>query len=223
MPDHDHFLEPSCGARAEDHPYRPRLQLEDPHAVEKVLRLDHAGPLLTLEARRALLANLLTLPALGWLFYSRDTNCYVGKLRYAPRHFRRAHVVEAVDQLVMACVVEHERTAPSRFARLRSRIRLTAHADNLLQPLKRVGATTRVLGETIVLRAADGQLASYRDTAETYTMREDAVAQNAFLADHIITLHHPDAVIDGLGFVHVADQRLDPTFTSCYRVFNVDF
>jgi hypothetical protein len=157
-----------------------------------------------------------------WLFYSRDRNHYRGLDRYAPTHYRRHTTIAAVEGLANAGLIEHEPTAASPFAQYRSRFRATTRLATIIARLG-VDAVHTEVRELLILRDADGHFAPYRDTAKTWGMRRDVRLQNKFMQRHTITLNHPAARVDDRGWVVVRDQRIDPTRTAAYRVFNRDF
>lgn len=210
------------GLRPDEIPYRPALRLQSAATLALLPPVAHARGQ---EAMAAIVANLLELQHQRdgrWLFYSRDANHYVGLTRYAPAHHRRRTVIAAVEALEAAGLIEHEPTAPSPFARLRSRLRATPALEAAIAELD-VRAVVRDIREPVILRDADRRLVPYIDTAETRRIRKDVKRHNTFLRRFAITVAHPEAHVDNHGLIVIGEQRIDPTRTAAYRVFNGDF
>ena len=173
----------------------------------------------------ALVANLVSLVQVGeaaWLFYARDNNHYSLVRQYVPNFYRRRVMIEAVDRLQSAGLIEHQQTRPSPRARYRSRLRPTEALRAGISQLPTT-ATHFNRRELIVLRGADGQPLPYPESASVYAMRRDVIAHNAFLQGFDITLLHPEAHYDEQGYLVIDSRRLNPNRITYYRIFNRRF
>jgi hypothetical protein len=207
-----------------ERPFRMGLRLRDEAGIEQRLGLPEM-PAGVRDACLALIANLLIAGEVDcedWVFYSRDRNHYPRQGRYRSPHYTYANVIAAVYVLVALGLVEHWKTAPSRYAKYRSRLRAR---PCLLERLPRLKATDFVTtrAEVIVLRDQDGDLIDYVDRPDIVRMRRDVEAQNRFLAGFQIHVDHPEARYDALGFLHIGDRRLNPEQRQLFRVFNRKF
>ena len=213
------------GLRCEDKPFRPCLTLPDPDGVRTTLGFPACANPAIRAAMYALIANLIWLVQMAeadWIFYSRDNDHYAGLGRYVPKFYRRKVMVDAVARLEDAGLIVHQQTRPSRCALYRSRIQPTHALHGRICTLS-AASTGFHPRELIVLRGTDGQPLEYRETASTYAMRQDVIAQNAFLERLNITVHHSEARYDAQGFLVIGDRRLNPTRNSYYRVYNGRF
>ena len=131
-------------------------------------------------------------------------------------------MIEAVDRMQGAGLIEHQQTRPSPRARYRSRFRPTEALRARIWELP-TAATHFDRRELIVLRGADGQPLPYRETASVYAMRRDVIAHNAFLQDFDVTVVHPEAHYDAQGYLVIDSRRLNPDRTTYYRIFNGRF
>jgi hypothetical protein len=215
----------SPGLRRDDKPFQPCLTLVDPHAGTATLGLPSGSDALVNAAISALVANLVSLAQVGeaeWLFYARDNNHYALVHRYVPDFYRRRVMIEAVDRLQEAGLIEHQQTRPSPRARYRSRLRPSEALRAGICELPTT-ATQFVRRELIVLRGADGQPLPYRESARVYAMRRDVIAHNAFLQGFDITLVHPEAYYDDQGYLVIDGRRLNPNRITYHRIFNGRF
>ncbi len=118
----------SWASRAEDTPFDPSMTLADAAATAAVLGLPLTNKPVVNAAMNTIVAGLISLAAAGgaeWLHYSRCDHHYCGLKRYAPPFHRRKVVIEAVERLQAAGLIEHQQTKPSPNARYRSRVRAT--------------------------------------------------------------------------------------------------
>jgi hypothetical protein len=127
-------------------------------------------------------------------FLARDNNHYSPVRRYVPDFYRPHVMIEAVDRLQHAGLIEHQLTRPSPRARYRSRLRPTEALRVSICALPTT-ATRFDRRELIVLRGAEGQPLPYRETASAYAMRRDVMAHNAFLQGFDITVSHPRQIM----------------------------
>jgi hypothetical protein len=212
----------SPGLRRDDKPFQPCLTLVDPQGMAGVIDLPLCPDALVNTAIYALVANLSSLVQVGeaeWLFYARDTTHYSKVRRYVPDFYRLRVMIEAVDRLQSAGLIEHQQTRPSPHARYRSPIRPTEALRASVCELP-TAATDFNRRELIVLRGADGQPLPYRETASVYAMRRDVTAHNAFLQGFDITLVYPEAHYDEQGYLVIDSRRINPNRTTYYRIFN---
>ena len=213
------------GLRCEDKPFQASLSLVDPAAMTAALRLPLSATPDINAAICAIAANLVCLEQIGherWLFYSRDNNHFAQMRRYVPSFYRRPTMIAAVDQLERAGLIVHQQTRPSPRAAYRSRLRPTEELRVRIRGLTAV-ATSLNPSEVIVLRDADKRPISYRETAATKAMRQDVFAHNEYLRGLAITVRHPEARIDALGYLVINDCRLNLTRNTYYRVFKIRF
>jgi len=213
------------GLRGDDKPFQPCLTLVDPHAMMATLDLPPCSDALVNAAIPALVANLVSLVQLGeavWLFYARDNNHYARVRRYVPDFYRRRVMIEAVDRLQSAGLIEHQQTKPSPLARYRSRLRPTKALRARICELPTTATHFDRRG-LIVLRGTDGQPLPYPESARVYAMRKDVIAHNAFLKGFDITLVHPETYYDDQGYLVIDGRRLNPTRITYYRIFNGRF
>jgi hypothetical protein len=213
------------GLSRQDKPFQPWLTLSDPAGMAAGLGLPLCANALVDDAICALVAGLIALEQMGhaeWLFYSRDDHHYVGLGRNVPRFYRRKVVIEAVDRLADAGLVEHCKTNPSPRARYRSRIRATpalrARIGTLPAAATRLGAS-----HAIVLRGADGRPHLYKETKSTSALRQDVETHNTFLKAFEVTVSHSEAGYDAQGYLVIGGHRLNPLRTSYRRIFNSSF
>jgi hypothetical protein len=210
------------GLRRDDKPFQPCLTLVDPQGMAGAIDSPLCSDALVNAAISALVANLISLVQLGeaeWLFYARDTTHYSKVRRYVPDFYRLRVMIEAVDRLQSAGLIEHQQTRPSPSARYRSRIRPTEALRASICEVP-MAATYFNRRELVVLRGADGQPLPYRETSSVYAMRRDVTAHNAFLQGFDITLVHPEAHYDEHGYLVIDGHRLNPNRTSYHRIFN---
>ena len=213
------------GLSRQDKPFQPWLTLSDPAGTAAGLGLPLGPKLLVDDAIYALVAGLIALEQMDheeWLFYSRDDHHYAGLGRNAPKFYRRKVVIEAVDRLADAGLIEHGKTNPSPRARFRSRIRATpalrARISTLPAAATRLGAN-----QAVVLRGADGRPQPYKETKSTYALRGDVEAHNDFLENFKVTVSHPETCYDAQGYLAIDGHRLNPLRTSYRRIFNGTF
>jgi hypothetical protein len=213
------------GLRNCDKPFQPCLTLVDPQAMTATLGLPTSSHPLVNAAISALVANLVSLVQAGeaeWLFYSRDNDHFSLVRRYVPDFYRRRVMIDGVDCLQDAGLIEHRQTRPSPRARYRSRLRPTEALRARICELPTT-ATHFDRRELIVLRGADGQPLPYPESARVHAMRKDVIAHNAFLQGFEITLVHPDTHYDQQGYLVINGRRLNPNRITYYRIFNGRF
>lgn len=197
----------------DERPLSLKVQLaEDDPLLKSVLAI--CGPL---KPRVALLVTAIVanfrMAHSDTYFYSRDKSHYAAATRrYFPRYYTYAVVTQAVDVLARAGLVNDLRTAPSRKAKERSRLRAAAR---LLELFDKVPghAWLHVDSELIVLKTA-GQgkrWINYVETAETCAMRAQVRAFNTFQSQFDVGLN---------GQPHV---MLSLAARQYHRVFNGDF
>src|SRR5262245_54943742 len=108
------------GLRSCDKPFQPCLTLVDAHAMSATLGLPSCSDALVNAAISGIAANLVSLVQVGeaeWLFYPRDHNHYALVRRYVPDFYRRRVMIDALDRLQDAGLIEHQPTRPSPRAR----------------------------------------------------------------------------------------------------------
>lgn len=220
----DPWDDSGLGLLANELPFRPWIQWRWGEDFEERLELAPLKPA-PAEMRRALIANLRYMALRGpeWrLFYSRDWNHYRDARKYAPDGYSRINIIAAVESLEEAGLIEHLKTAPSRFAEYRSRIWPTA---TFLERLGRASLKAFDFRprELIMLRDADKRLMEYRESRDISRLRKDVAAHNAFLSSHEIELDHPDAHVNEAGFIVVGGSWVNPQRGGYYRVFNRSF
>jgi hypothetical protein len=220
---HKHYAGP--GLRNCDKPFQPCLTLVDPQAMTATLGLPSCSNALVNATIAAVVANLVSLVQVGeseWLFYARDNNHYALVRRYVPDFYRRRVMIDAVDLMQDAGLIEHQQTRPSPRARYRSRLRPTEALRARIHELPTT-ATHFNRRELIVLRGADGQPLPYPESERVHAMRKDVMAHNAFLQGFDITLVHPEAYYDAQGYLVINGSRLNPNRIAYYRIFNGRF
>ena len=210
---------PHRGLIANEVPFRPDLRL----------RAGIAAELFGFEprsegddcAQNALLANVLYAPV---VFYSRDHNHYAElsrARRYFPGFYTYAKMMSAVEALEDAGLIDHDKTAPSPFACLRSRISATPLLLSQIADLSLDFVFKQQ--EVVILHDANRRLLAYRESDRTFRMRRDVNEHNEFLASLAICVVHPRLHYDAHGFIRVDGRWLDPRRRAYHRVFNCDW
>jgi hypothetical protein len=215
------------GLRREDSPLQPALALAKPIPMSLLGLPEDCEPRVA-AAMSCIVANLCELPArqTTWVFYSRDIHHYTGLSRYVPDFYRLPIIVKAVDLVVAAGLVTHDRTKPSPHAAYRSRLRPTQKLLDRLSGF--VGIVTAYSPrEAIVLRGADGKPLPYPETKATSDMRRDVLANNEFLLGFSIHVKHKDVIYEPDGTLLVTSarehMRINTARRAYYRVFNTNF
>ena len=213
--------------RVNEVPYRPHLRLrQDTDVLDRLgLKLSAQG---TRQACLSLVANLMYAALrerAAWVFYSRDRNHYAAHAqmrRYRPAFYSWHNIMQAVDVLERAGLIDHRKTVPSPQAIYRSRIRAKPELIARLD-LLRVTDFAHGWQEVVILRDVQGKHAPYSDSRDVRRMRSDVVAHNNHLSGFRISVRHPDAVYDEHGFLRVGLVCLDPERHIYHRVFNQSF
>jgi hypothetical protein len=222
-PWHDHD---ERGRLPEEVPFRFDLRVNHPQALQGRLGLPPVSQKVS-AALNVLVANLwyARLRGAHWVFYSRDRVHYA-TMRQAvdrcPTFYTRTNVINAVDVLEAAGLIEHWKTAPSPYAEFRSRVRATpALIGRLGAP--HVEAFSLEPTALIILRDADGQLLPFAESRDIGRLRRDVEAQNAFIAAFKIEFGLAEARCDESGVLRVAGRWFNPLRRSAHRVFNGNF
>ena len=202
-------------------PLRWSIGLQDDCHLDRLLQLS-ADTRQRYHAQRMLLANLIDAHqrnAGKRVFYSRDHNHYAAVRGYAPRHYRHAAIIAAVDNLETAGLIAHRRTKASPRADLRS----------CLWPTERLASVLRsavpndlclAAPPPIVLRDEHKHPVALPRSARIRRLTEDVKEHNAFLDRVTIRLEHPDVHIDGCGNILCRGLRHDGRRSRYFRVFN---
>jgi hypothetical protein len=123
-----------------------------------------------------------------WLSFSRSRDHYarIGQ-RYHGAAYTYAHIVQTVDELVRAGLLEEERARPGDHLRtgLQSRVRAT---PALIAVLKQAPLEYS-MWEPIRLRNVCGELIQYPETQRTRQMRRRLAPINNFLSGIDVRLH----------------------------------
>ena len=210
-----------------DRPLDPSLGFRDSEVVEGMLGLPPVPCDPTRQMRATSVANLMVASQVSgekWVFYSRDRNHYSSTVvrRYAPPWYTHRNVLNAVASLEAAGIIAHDRTAPSPFAKFRSRLRATTDFALRLRQLG-AGHLKRTPRELLILLNDRKSRVDYDETRHIARMRNDVRAHNAFLANHVIGLEHADSQLSPQGWIIVEDWAINPAIHCYFRVFNGDF
>ena len=202
-------------------PLRWGIGLRDDCDLDRLLQLS-ADSRLHRHAQRMLLANLVDAhqrDAGKGVFYSRDHNHYAAVRSYAPRFYRYAAVIAAVETLNGAGLIADRRTNPSPRATLRSCI---WPADRLMNALGATGPSDICLAPPppLVLRDRHKHPIALPRSTRIRRLAEDVKAHNACLDQVTIRLEHPEVRIDAWGNISCRGQHYDCRRTRYLRVFN---
>jgi hypothetical protein len=132
------------------------------------------------------------------VFYSRDRNHYSRNHlpdRYVPNFYTYTQILAAVAALRSAALIDHDQTAPSAFAKLRSRIRARPKLLALCDDIPIVSRPK----EVIVRKDSSGRPVPYDDCRAVDRMRRDVCMQNEVIATLCVRISHDCEVRDESG------------------------
>jgi hypothetical protein len=169
------------------------------------------------------LANLFEASRDGkTVFYSRDRNHYTAVRPYAPRFYRYASILSALESLEAARLIRHRPAAPGADASWRSTLRPN---ERLISEFRSVEpeAIQVAAPPPILLRDRDKRPVPFPLSPTLRRLSQDVSEHNAFLAGHQICLRHPEVTIDAWHRIRCRDRLLDGRRRAYGRVFNESF
>jgi len=207
---------PSGAGLLDNHrPFLASIRLREPDRIMRSLGLPHDPDPKLRSAMASVIANAIQAAMIGahiWVFYSRDRTHYVGRGKYFPSWYRLARMTAAVDGLEDLGLIDHRRTRPSPGAKYRSSFRASERLRQALGAID-LGLLEFVQEECVLLRDADGDFATYRNSRSICALRKDVMAHNAFLCGHEITVEHPEVENQANGLLKVGGGLINPART----------
>ena len=196
------------------------LSVPPEHELGRALGLDTAKNALRHMAREIMLAQLTLAHWRGrQMMYSRDRTFYSNVRRYRHRALSYVRTVEAMDELRVLELIDHQVGSKGHKWRYRSRARLHAEAHDAL-PISCVGELSFVPNEVIRLKNEAKALIRYRDTCETQDMRQEIFAHNEAIASLDVQLKSPNWTLDNRGLLRSEGSTINPQKRNLYRIFN---
>ena len=166
-------------------------------------------------ARNAIILDA-ALEAVGrgrWISYSRNRSFYTGQRRYHGAAYTYPTVVDNVDLLTNAGLLEHEKASGGGPTGWQSRFRASPRLLKTPPPLVLCDP-----GELVRLKHGD-DLVDYRDTERTRRWRRHVEQMNEAIGAAVLDIDAPGQVRDG-NVIRFGNHVVYPARLFLYRVFN---